>query len=98
MQAGAMACELIDAMGAKNPINRQRMRKLIYSTNVVPKRLIEDGYPFAYDLRSAIGDWLASDESVRPPGCRARPVPVPLLEVAQTEVLAPVRRTPAQRG
>ena len=56
--AGAACFELLNACGLRNPINRKRIHKLIYSTNVPPRRLIEDGSNCKYDLGSAIEEWL----------------------------------------
>jgi nucleoside-diphosphate-sugar epimerase len=81
VRSGALCCQALNALGLRNPINLNRVTKLIHSTNVLPRRLIADGYPFAYDLRSAISDWLATDEEVRPVSTRLRPVAVPAVRL-----------------
>ncbi|MFZ1992333.1 MAG: NAD(P)-dependent oxidoreductase [Alphaproteobacteria bacterium] len=77
MMAGALVFEGLNAVGLKNTISRARINKLVHSTNVVPRRLMADSFPFAYDLRSAISDWLATDETIRPAGTSARAMPKP---------------------
>ena len=64
LETGARVFELLNAIGLRNEINRERIHKLIYSTNVVAQRLIDDGYTFAYPMREAFLDWLADDPSI----------------------------------
>jgi len=52
-----VAGEVAGAVGVKTSINRARMHKLNRSTNIVPKRLIELGFPYRYDLESSLRRW-----------------------------------------
>jgi nucleoside-diphosphate-sugar epimerase len=85
LDLAALGFEALNALGVRNKVNRQRVAKLINSTNIVPRQLIEDGYPFAYTLKSALNDWIASDEELRPHGSRAHAVIVPPLGLAHAE-------------
>ena len=49
--------ELLNAIGFKNGINRERIRKLVVSTNITPNTLMSTGYQFETDLEKAINDW-----------------------------------------
>ena len=49
--------EILAKLGLKTTVNRARVRKLFYSTNIIPKHLREAGFPFGYDLRSSLSDW-----------------------------------------
>lgn len=80
MQAIGLGCEAINALGLKNGVSRARINKLVYSTNIIPRRLIQDGYQFAYDLQSALSDWLATDAELRPAHSRAKSIDVPPLD------------------
>lgn len=50
------AARLLDAAGLKT-FDPERVKKLFNSTNVVPRRLVEEGFPYQTDLREAIGRW-----------------------------------------
>lgn len=76
MQAVGLCFEALNVLGMKNGVSRARIAKLVHSTNIVPRRLIEDGYPFAYNLQSALSDWMASDDELRPAKSKARAVSV----------------------
>lgn len=56
--AGA-AFEAFGAVGMKTSVNRARVKKLIFSTNIVPKVLDESGYVRTYPLKTALRDWAA---------------------------------------
>lgn len=58
--AAAAACEALDTAGLRTGINRDRVRKLMVSTDVRPARLLHDGYKFETDLESGVRGWLAS--------------------------------------
>jgi NAD dependent epimerase/dehydratase family enzyme len=55
---------MLHAVGIKTGINRERIRKLWFSTNILPKRLIESGFRFDYDLISSLSDW-KRDSSIK---------------------------------
>lgn len=44
-------------MGIRHPFSPVRIRKLVRSNNIHPGRLVELGYPYQYDLKSAFSDW-----------------------------------------
>jgi hypothetical protein len=46
-------------LGMKTSVNRARVLKLVRSTNIVPKRLLELGYVFETDLLSGLARWKA---------------------------------------
>lgn len=72
MEGIAFGMEILDALGLRNGLNRERIRKLVNSTHVVPKRLIEDGYVYRFSLQSAFSDWIAGD-----PGLGVKPRAAP---------------------
>lgn len=55
--------ELLSKIGLKTSINRARVRKLAFSTNIVPHRLLGLGYQFKTDLRSGLSNWKADTAS-----------------------------------
>ncbi len=57
MLLGGLAFEFLARLGLKTSINRDRVRKLFHSTNIVPKRLREAGFTYGYDLKSSLTDW-----------------------------------------
>ncbi|MDQ8727647.1 NAD-dependent epimerase/dehydratase family protein [Bradyrhizobium sp. LHD-71] len=57
MSIGGMAFEMLGSFGIRTSINRARLRKLVLSTNVLPKALIEAGYAYETDLREALSRW-----------------------------------------
>lgn len=57
MLTAAFGMELLSSVGWRTSVNRARIRKLLRSSNVVPKRLRDAGYEFHYDLRSSLDDW-----------------------------------------
>lgn len=58
--AAAWVFECLAAFGWRSGIDRDRVRKLLTSTDVRPERLVADGYVFQTDLRSGIRAWLGS--------------------------------------
>ena len=44
-------------IGINTGVNRERIKKLWQSTNIVPKRLLENGFVFQYDIVSSLNDW-----------------------------------------
>ncbi len=50
------AARLLNAAGLKT-FDPERVKKLFNSTNVVPQRLVDEGFPYETDLREAIGRW-----------------------------------------
>jgi NAD dependent epimerase/dehydratase family enzyme len=57
MMLGAFGFEVLNACGYRNTVNRPRIAKLLNSTNIVPKRLVEAGFPYGFDLRSSLQNW-----------------------------------------
>jgi nucleoside-diphosphate-sugar epimerase len=57
MNLAVLPFEMLHAVGIKTGINRDRIRKLWFSTNIVPKRLITSGFRFEYDLVSSLAEW-----------------------------------------
>lgn len=49
--------EAANAMGIRTPIHRERVMKLVRSTRIAPKWLIENGYEFELDLVSSLKSW-----------------------------------------
>lgn len=49
--------EAANAMGAKTPIHRERVMKLVRSTRIAPQWLIDQDYNFELDLRSSLASW-----------------------------------------
>lgn len=44
-------------LGLRHPFSPVRIRKLVRSNNIHPRRLVELGYSYQYDLKSAFRDW-----------------------------------------
>ncbi len=63
MMFAALGFEVLGQFGVRTSINRDRLRKLFHSTNVVPKRLQDAGFPYAYTLKSSLADWHAAGKS-----------------------------------
>lgn len=57
MLLAASLFEAADAVGIKNWIHRDRVRKLAQSTKVAPGWLQANAYPFATNLQSALENW-----------------------------------------
>ncbi|MFZ5957325.1 NAD-dependent epimerase/dehydratase family protein [Pseudomonas knackmussii] len=56
--SAAYGIELIARpLGLRHPFSPVRIRKLVRSNNIHPGRLVELGYPYQYDLKSAFSDW-----------------------------------------
>jgi nucleoside-diphosphate-sugar epimerase len=49
--------ELLASIGLKTSVNRARLSKLIFSTDIVPGRLLDAGYVFQTDLAEGIRRW-----------------------------------------
>ncbi len=60
MLLGGLGFELLNAVGIKTNVNRARVKKLFHSTNIIPKRLNESGFKYAFDLRTSLSDWRSS--------------------------------------
>jgi nucleoside-diphosphate-sugar epimerase len=58
MLFGGWVFEAFSKLGLKTFINRARVMKLVRSTNIVPKRLIELNYPYSFSLDASLADWL----------------------------------------
>lgn len=57
LNAAALPFEALNAIGLKNPIHRKRLTKLYESTNIVPKWLEDNQFPFRTDIVSALAEW-----------------------------------------
>jgi nucleoside-diphosphate-sugar epimerase len=57
MMLGAFGFEILNALGYRNTVNRPRIAKLQNSTNIMPRRLIEAGFPYGFDLKSSLQNW-----------------------------------------
>jgi nucleoside-diphosphate-sugar epimerase len=55
--------ELANRVGFATGINRQRVRKLYFSTNILPKRLVDSGFTFSHDLVSSLREWKLSSHA-----------------------------------
>jgi nucleoside-diphosphate-sugar epimerase len=49
--------EILQAIGIRTGINRARVNKLWFSTNIVPKRLVASGFEFQYSLIDSLNEW-----------------------------------------
>jgi nucleoside-diphosphate-sugar epimerase len=59
----AFGFEVLSALGLKTDINRERVRKLYQSTNMVPRRLQEAGFSYRYDLPAGLAAWKRSSRA-----------------------------------
>ncbi|GAB2174740.1 NAD-dependent epimerase/dehydratase family protein [Dongia sp. agr-C8] len=59
MMLGAFGFEILNALGYRNTVNRPRIAKLLNSTNIMPRRLVEAGFPYGFDLGTSLQDWRA---------------------------------------
>lgn len=57
LMAVAAFCEVANRLGVRNPIHRDRIKKLMVSTRIAPKWLMDRGYAFQTDLKSALELW-----------------------------------------
>jgi nucleoside-diphosphate-sugar epimerase len=57
MNLAVLPFEMLHTVGIKTGINRDRIRKLWFSTNILPKRLVASGFRFDYDLASSLAEW-----------------------------------------
>lgn len=57
MLMAAGIAESVPGVEAKTGISRTRVRKLLESTNILPTVLEAEGFPFRFDLDSALSDW-----------------------------------------
>jgi nucleoside-diphosphate-sugar epimerase len=57
MNFAVLPFEGLQQIGIRTGINRERIRKLWFSTNILPRRLIEDGFTFEYDLERSLTEW-----------------------------------------
>ncbi|MDA9453630.1 3-beta hydroxysteroid dehydrogenase [Bradyrhizobium sp. CCBAU 21359] len=62
---GGLAFELLSKLGLKTSINRARVLKLFRSTNIVPKKLQDDGFVRQFDLAAALRDWRSQSPAGR---------------------------------
>ncbi|MCX5497545.1 NAD(P)-dependent oxidoreductase [Kaistia dalseonensis] len=63
--AGARAAEFTAFLGIKHAVSRDRLIKLLQSTDIMPRQLQEAGFNFQFDLRRSLADWLAESEEGR---------------------------------
>lgn len=57
MNLAVLPFEMLQAVGIRTGINRERIKKLWFSTNILPKRLVASGFRFKYSLASSLEDW-----------------------------------------
>lgn len=57
MNLAVLPFEMLHKVGIKTGINRERIRKLWFSTNILPKRLAASGFKFEYDVASSLVEW-----------------------------------------
>jgi GlcNAc-P-P-Und epimerase len=57
MNLAVLPFELLQAAGIRTGINRERIKKLWFSTNILPKRLVTSGFQFEYSLVSSLEEW-----------------------------------------
>jgi GlcNAc-P-P-Und epimerase len=57
MNLAVLPFELLHAVGIRTGINRDRIKKLWFSTNILPKRLVASGFQFEYSLVSSLEEW-----------------------------------------
>lgn len=57
MNLAVLPFEALHQVGIKTGINRDRIRKLWFSTNILPRRLTANGFTFEYDLQSSLAEW-----------------------------------------
>ena len=48
---------LAKPLGIKHPFSPVRIRKLVRSNNVLPTRLVDNGYQYLFTLEEALADW-----------------------------------------
>lgn len=57
MLAARLIQSVLGPLGIFKSVNVVRVRKIIRSNNIVPLRLIEEGYKYQYTLKEALADW-----------------------------------------
>jgi GlcNAc-P-P-Und epimerase len=57
MNLAVLPFEMLHALGINTGINRDRIKKLWFSTNILPKRLVASGFNFEYDVLSSLEEW-----------------------------------------
>ena len=57
MNLAVLPFEMLQRIGIRTGINRERIKKLWFSTNVLPKRLLASGFQFEYSLVSSLREW-----------------------------------------
>ena len=57
MNLAALPFEGLQKVGINTGVNRERIKKLWLSTNILPKRLLENGFVFKYNLENSLHDW-----------------------------------------
>jgi len=57
IDTAALGFEVLGKFGFRNSINRARVRKLVQSTNIYPKALLDRGWQFQLSLTEALKRW-----------------------------------------
>lgn len=57
MMLAASGFEVLARLGLRTSINRERIQKLVRSTNIVPQRLTDFAFPFQYTLETSLERW-----------------------------------------
>ncbi|MDH2356825.1 NAD-dependent epimerase/dehydratase family protein [Bradyrhizobium sp. SSUT112] len=62
MNLAVLPFEFLQKTGIRTGINRDRVKKLWFSTNILPKRLVESGFQFQHGLLSSLEDWKSASQ------------------------------------
>jgi nucleoside-diphosphate-sugar epimerase len=57
MNLAVLPFEMLQAVGIRTGINRDRIKKLWFSTNILPQRLVASGFQFQYNLVNSLAEW-----------------------------------------
>jgi GlcNAc-P-P-Und epimerase len=57
MNLAVLPFEMLQSVGIRTGINRERIKKLWFSTNILPKRLVASGFQFQYNLVTSLAEW-----------------------------------------
>ena len=57
MNLAALPFEVLQKVGINTGVNRARVQKLWLSTNIIPKRLLENSFVFKHNLDNSLREW-----------------------------------------
>jgi nucleoside-diphosphate-sugar epimerase len=63
MNLAVLPFELLQKTGVRTGINRDRVKKLWFSTNILPKRLVGSGFRFEHNLVSSLKEWKCASQT-----------------------------------